>query len=165
MADSKEFGALTLKLTRLEAQLGPVGMEEALTVVGVQAQGDMIEAAVAALGPDRMFSGWKRLGRLETDLRVAPSEFTIIPKPYGGWIVADKGRRPGSVAPSRRSRSTTILKTPWGPRTYTVEKPLKIGPSPGKNALTHGKLLIRQRSGKRMEFQVQKYLRKEFTGG
>lgn len=164
MADSQEFGALTLKLTRLETELGPLGMEKALTIVGVKAQGDMLEVAVASLGPDRAFSGWKRLGSLESDLRVAPMEFSIIPKPYGGWIVADKGRRPGSVAP-KRARNVTILKTPWGPRTYTVEKPLKIGPSPGKNTLTHGKLLIRQRSGPRMELEVQKAIRKDFGGG
>lgn len=162
---AEEFGALTLKLSQVEAKLGPVGMERALTVVGVKAQGDMLEAAAVSLGPDRSFSGWKRLGALGSALRVGPAEFTIIPTPYGGWIVADKGRRPGSVAPSRRARNTTILKTPWGPRTYTVDKPLRIGPSRGHNTLTHAKMLIRSRSSQRLEFEIQKYLRESFQSG
>lgn len=159
-----EYGALTLKLQQIEEKLGPVEMTKALAVVGVKAQADMVEAIVPALGPDRQFSGWKRLGTVGTDLRVELSQFTIIPKPYGGWIVADKGRRPGSVAPKRGNRDPVILKTPWGPRTYYKSNPMRIGPTQGKNSLQIGKFLIRTRSGPRMELEVQKRIRESFRG-
>lgn len=160
-----EFGALTLKLNQIEAKLGPVEMTKALAVVGVKAQGDMVEAIVPALGPDRQFSGWKRAGTAHTDLRVEVSQFTVIPKPYGVWIVADKGRRPGSAAPSRgKTKNPAILKTPWGPRTYYKATPLRIGPTRGKNSLTIGKTLIRTRSGARLELEIQKRIRETGIG-
>jgi hypothetical protein len=155
-----EFGALQLQMSELVDGLDKEWMHKILLEVGIESQGDFLLAAAAALGPDRKFSGWPRLGSLETDMKVFGTLLTITPVPYGGWIVADKGRRPGSVAPSRRSkRDPVILNTPWGPRTYSKATPLRIGSSPGKNALTHAKTLVRASAGRRVDLGVQKMIR------
>lgn len=148
-----EFGALTIYLDRVSEIFSPPEMHRIMQVIGIQAEVDMLEAAALAVGTDLQFSGWKRLGRLGALIRVVGSELTVVPVPYGGWIVADKGRRPGAVAPRRRPQVT--MATPWGPRTYKRSKPLRIGSSPGKNALTHGKELLRLRCPERVDRQIQ----------
>lgn len=154
------LGAVVQRLNRAELALKPPELTEALRAVGLLAKNDMIEAIVPVLGPKRSFSGWKRLGKLDSLLKVGPQEFTISPVPYGGWIVADSGRRPGSVAPSRGNRLRVTLKTPWGPRTYLRGRPLRIGPTKGHRVLRIGSELIRARSAARLEREIQLRLRK-----
>jgi len=157
-AAQPEFGSLQLQLDRLQANLSPVEFIKVATPVGKAAQRDLVEVAKQAVGSDLMFSGWRRLGKLGSTFRIDGTAMVISPVPYGGWIVADKGRRPGSVAP-RRSRQVTF-KMPWGPRTYLAGKPLKIGASRGKNTLTAGKALIRLRTPARVERIVRQQIKK-----
>lgn len=159
---AEEFGAIVQQMDEIIISLGPTQMQPIMHRIGVQAQRDMMEVLSTAIGPDHSFSGWKRLGKLSTNLRVEGPQFTIIPVPYGGWIVADKGRRPGSIAPKRKEIVTMAM--PWGPRTYARSKPLKIGPTKGKDVLTKSRILIQLRSPIRLENEIERILRRVVRG-
>lgn len=156
-----EFTALNAKFNRLQDALGPAGLKAALTDVGVQAKKDLTIEAIAAVGADAKFSGWKRLGKLTSGFDVIDTSVIVKPRPFGGWIVAERGRKT-TKAPKRRQR--VILATPWGPRTYTREHPLAIGRTGAKRSLTKATERIQRTSPERFDAALQKQLREVFNG-
>ena len=156
-----EFVALQAKLSRVAEALGKEGMKHALTQVGIAAKKDMDIEAVAAVGADAKFSGWKKIGKLTSGFDIVDTSVVIKPRPSGGWIVAEDGRK-ATTAPKRRKRA--ILNTPFGPRTYTKQHPLRIGRTRGKQALTKATNRIQQHAPEIYEAALQKELREAFDG-
>lgn len=156
-----EFTALRAKLGRISDALGPAGMRAALTDVGVQAKKDLAIEGAVAVGADLRYSGWKRLGAVKSGFDIDGTTVIVKPRPFGGWIVAEKGRK-HTTAPKRRK--TVVLATPWGPRTYTREHPLAIGATRGKGALTKATERIQRSSPQRYDEALQRQLRELFGG-
>lgn len=147
MADASGLGELNVFLGELEESISPIAQVNILKGLELQAKAAMYEPLVAALGTDRRFSGWPRLGSLDVHTQALPvgngAEMRVRPTPYGGWIVAERGRQAGSIAPKRRR--TVVMAMPWGPRTYLAGKPLVVGRAPGHRVLTKGVILLRLR--------------------
>src|SRR5207344_1025260 len=99
------------------------------------AKKDLTIEAVRAVGGDLRYSGWKRMGKLSSGFDVVDTSVIVKPRPFGGWIVAEHGRK-STVAPKRRARA--VLNTPWGPRTYTRDSPMQIlKRTPAKHSLSN----------------------------
>lgn len=145
MAEDSGLGQLSVFMGELEESLSPVAQLNIFKGLELQAKAAMYEPLVAALGADRRFSGWPRLGSLDVHTQALPigngAEMKIRPTPYGGWIVAERGRQAGSIAPRRRR--TVVFGMPWGPHTYLAGKPLIVGRAPGHRVLTKGVALLR----------------------
>jgi len=157
-----EFQALQAKFGKLADALGPAGMKAALTDIGVQAKQDLALEAAAAVGGDLRYSGWKRMGKLSSGFEIDGTSVIVNPRPAGGWLVAESGRKP-TVAPKRKARA--VLNTPWGPRTYTKGSPLSIGRTRGKNSLTQATERIQKTSPARYDEALQKQLSEVFSVG
>jgi hypothetical protein len=157
-----EFTALQAKFGKLADALGPAGMKAALIDVGVQAKKDLAIEAEHAVGGDLRYSGWKRMGKLSSGFDIDGTSVIVQPRPIGGWLVAEHGRKK-TQAPKRRA--VAILNTPWGPRTYTKSQPLNIGRTRGKDSLTHATERIQKTSPARYDEALQKQLSEVFGRG
>jgi hypothetical protein len=157
-----EFAALQAKFSRVADALGPAGSKAALTDVGVQAKKDLQNEAEHAVGGDLRYSGWKRMGALKSGFEVEGMSVVMNPRPAGGWLVAEHGRKP-TQAPKRRGR--VRMKTPWGPRTFTKSEPMGIGRTSAKHSLTKATERIQKSSPQRYDEAVQKQLKEVFSVG
>ena len=166
---SKDFVELGNKLQRVAH-----GFEDprVLKAAGIAGKKAALDEAAKAVGGDRAFSGWRkgRPVRLGAGFDITGrGEVTTKLRPYGVWVVAEKGRKPSDarVLPKRARRRAArgrggnaqpALSTPWGPRASV---------SRGKG--THGRDAIRKafkgvrvESTKAAEREVKRVLREVF---
>lgn len=156
-----EFSDLNRKLGRVVDTLDGTAMRTVLTDVGVAAKRDLRTEAERTVGTDLKFSGRPRGGKLSSGFEVTSNtSITVSPRPYGLWVVADRGRK-ATTAPRRGKKgSVVVMKTPWGPRSYTKASPLRIGRTRGHRTLTLAREQIEQETPKRIFEGVQRELRK-----
>ena len=159
-----EFADLSRKLGRAVDVLDGTAMRTVLTDVGVAAKKDLRVEAERTVGTDLKFSGWPRGGKLSSGFEVTSNTtLTLSPRPYGVWVVADRGRK-ATTAPRRGKKSSVVtMKTPWGPRSYTKASPLHIGRTRGHRTLTLARERIEQETPKRVFTGVQRELRKAWV--
>jgi hypothetical protein len=138
-----QFDPLISRLGRIADTLEGTSLRASMDRVGVMAKGELRGSATDTVGGDLKFSGWPRGGKLSSGYEhTGPGQITVNPRPYGLWVVADRGRR-GAVAPKRKTRVT--MRTPWGPRTFTRANPMRIGSARGHRTLTTGRDTSRRR--------------------
>jgi len=169
-----EFVALARKLDKISDAVGPVGLKTALRYVADEARRDVLREGVAAVGSDLKYSGWPRLGTLGAPYKITGTTITLTPKPAGGWIVAEQGRR-STKAPSRasaggkrlkgeRKRDSVNMLTPWGWRSYSKEHPMRIGNTRAKKTLTKATRTIQSHSPARLQTELHRQLTGIFRG-
>jgi hypothetical protein len=155
-----DFDALLGKLEQLSGVLDGPDMGRVLKDVGVENKRILIDAAKEAIGSDQRMSGWRRAGRMTAGFDVVGNtQLVMKPRPYGLWIVVDRGRRT-TTAPRRRARMT--IPTPGGPRTFTRASPLVIGSTRGKRTLTLARERIERESPVRVFEGVQREMRRKW---
>jgi hypothetical protein len=155
-----DFDALLGKLEQLSGVLDGPDMGRVLKDVGVVNKGILNQAAQDAVGSDQRMSGWRRAGRMTAGFDVVGNtQLVMKPRPYGLWMVADRGRR-ATTAPRRRARMT--IPTPGGPRTFTRANPMVIGSTRGKRTLTIARERIERESPVRVFEGVQRELRRKW---
>jgi len=155
-----DFDALLGKLEQLSGVLDGPDMGRVLKDVGVENKRILIDAAKEAIGSDQRMSGWRRAGRMTAGFDVVGNtQLVMKPRPYGLWIVVDRGRRT-TTAPRRRARMT--IPTPGGPRTFTRAAPLVIGSTRGKRTLTLARERIERESPVRVFEGVQREMRRKW---
>jgi hypothetical protein len=162
---SGDFAPVLRRLERVENALGGQAMRAVLTAdVGVPAKRDLHLEAVRTVGEDLRFSGWPRARQMTSGFDVVgDTSIELNPRPYGVWRVAEAGRK-STTAPRRgRATRTVILRTPYGPRTYSRERPLHIGATRGHRTLTVARQRIEAETPTRMFQGVQRELRKAWT--
>ena len=150
---------LAAELRALAAAVSGPALRAAMTRVGVEAKKDVTEAARRDLGPDAAFSGWRTRGASRRAMALSsgfeqPSDSSLVltPRPTGPWRVAESGRLRTSAPKARgakRQRRVATYATPWGPRSFTSENPLRIGPTAGKGTWTAAVRLVEDRSVER----------------
>ena len=83
------FEAVGAHFDRVSKMLSPAGLRVSLTAIGEMAVEELDRSAVEAIGGDRMFSGWKRLGQLTATVKQSSQGVSVFPSPAGGWVVAE----------------------------------------------------------------------------
>jgi hypothetical protein len=131
--ESFGFDIAQRKIERMADTMSGASMGRILTDVGVQTRPIFETSAAEWAGTDRRLSGWPRAGVMGVGFDVTPKALTMKPRPYGLWIVGDRGRRSTTI-PKRRARVT--VNTPGGPRTFLKSDPLVIGSTRGHRTLT-----------------------------
>lgn len=151
---------LQAKIGRLQDALDGSAIQDITQKVALAAKRDAETELDSDLGSDRRFSGWSRV-RLSVgfDLR-SGHEAVVKPRPSGPWSVLDGGRKAGARVPKRRSKVT--LSTPYGPRTYTRDNPLRLGSTRGKDTWKRATTVIGRETPGRVHKEVQDVLRKVF---
>lgn len=127
--------------------------------VSLAAKKDAESSLESAIGADRRMNGWRRvkLG-VGYDL-TSDTSSELKSRPNGPWKVLEYGRTPGAAAPKRGS-GNRVLRTPWGPRTYSRAKPLRIGGSPAKHTWSNAVTNIEQETPKRALDLIVEMLKK-----
>lgn len=123
--------------TQLAHKLGKVGAKfdgssmRAMTArAAKKAQTDIEKRLSLDIGGDRSMSGWRPKAKLSVGYDIiGDHEARLTGSPAGRWVVVERGRKAGRVVPNAKGRQT--LRTPWGPRTFTKDNPLHVGPTKG----------------------------------
>lgn len=136
------FDRVNAKLGRMADTMSGATMKKILTDVGVEARPVFERHATAFAGPDRKLSGFERGGVMGVGFDATPTVLTMKPRPYGLWILGERGRRSG-VIPKRKARVTVA--TPWGPRTFLKSAPMELGSTRGHRTLTDAREEAQQR--------------------
>jgi hypothetical protein len=130
-----EFSPLLAKLDNFAQLFDGRGMERALTEVGLKGKKVLLETAADWAGADRRLSGWPRAGQLSAGFDVTASGVVFKPRPYGLWVVGDRGRR--STTAPRRGKGTRRISFPDGEvRSASKSAPIRIGGTRGHQILT-----------------------------
>lgn len=138
-----EFAPLLHKLDNLKQVFDGAGMDRALTEVGMKGKKVLLDQAQSWAGPDMRLSGWPRGGKLSAGFDVTSSGVVFKPRPYGLWIVGDRGRR--QTTTPRRGKGVRRLS--FGPdevRSATRTQPIRIGGTRGHQVLTIARKQIEQ---------------------
>jgi hypothetical protein len=145
-----DLDPLKRRVDAIERALDGTSMRTALTRVGMSAKRELSDEGMKAIGDDLRMSGWKRGGKLNSGFDLtSDTSLAITPRPYGLWMVVERGRRE-TTAPRRGRPRTVVLRTPFGPRTYSHERPLRIGATRGRRSLT----IARERNERTAPTQV-----------
>lgn len=156
-----EFAPLLRKLENFQKVLDGPGMERALTGVGMKGKKVLLDAAESWAGADRRLSGWPRGGQLSAGFDVEPHRVVFKPRPYGLWVVGDRGRR-ATTAP-RRGKVKRVVRFSFGEdevASATKANPMRIGPTRGHQILTIARKQIQQDAPGWLFEQVQAEARK-----
>ncbi len=137
------FEVLLQKLQNFAEILDGPQMDAALTEVGMKGKTVLLDAAADWAGPDRRLSGWPRGGQLSAGFDVTPSGLVFTPRPYGLWIVGDRGRRE-TAAPKRGKGVRRLSFGPDEVRSATRTQPIRIGGTRGHQVLTIARKQIEQ---------------------
>jgi len=167
------FAEFATKLDRLNPRLlSPEAQRRLASRVGVAAKRDVSDAVRGDLGGDEFMSGFTYRGAARKPVKFA-SGFTIRadnvvvlkPRPAGPWSVLEDGRkatRAPKAAGAKRRRRVATYGTPWGPRSYSSDRPLLIGPTQGKHSFRKASVVIARRTPDRVRAEVSKALREVF---
>jgi len=142
-----EFAPLLHKLDNLKQVFDGAGMDRALTEVGVKGKKVLLDQAQSWAGPDMRLSGWPRGGKLSAGFDVTSSGVVFKPRPYGLWIVGDRGRR--QTTTPRRGKGMRKLAFPdGGVRSASKTNPISVGATRGHRVLTISKEQIEREAPK-----------------
>jgi len=142
-----EFAPLLDKLDNLKQVFDGSGMERALTEVGLKGKKVLLDGAAGWAGEDRRLSGWPRAGQLSAGFDVTSSGVVFKPRPYGLWIVGDRGRR--QTTTPRRGKGMKKLAFPdGGVRSASKANPIPVGATRGHRVLTIAKQQIEREAPK-----------------
>lgn len=148
------------KIDRLQDALDGSAIADITKRVAMDAKRDAESELDSDLGSDRKFSGWSRV-KLGVGFELKSGHSAgIKPRPSGPWSVLDGGRKGGARVPKRRAKVT--LSTPYGPRTYKRDNPLRLGPTRGKDTWKHATTVIARETPARVHREIQDVLRKVF---
>lgn len=130
-----DLAGFDAKLQAIDNDLSGPSLRSVVDRLGERAEDDMNDVVRRDVGPDRRMSGWPV--KLDVGMVVTgegEATLTASPGSGGAWAVLEDGREAGATAPKNVARVT--LRTPHGPRTFTKGRPLKIGPTKGKQTAT-----------------------------
>ena len=167
MTGDVDFARVGRKIARTQSALTGAELRRIMIRVvgrsnnpGDDAKGDIREAVRDDFGADLAMSNWRRNRPVQlkaSDRFLSSHEVAVTPSPKGGpWQVAEDGRRGGTSVPRRRRRVT--LATPWGPRTFTRENPMTLGPSRPKRTWSKAARKIEARTPPRVEDEMRQIL-------
>lgn len=153
------FEVLLQKLQNFAEILDGPQMDAVLTEVGMKGKTVLLDAAAEWAGPDRRLSGWPRAGQLSAGFDITPSGVVFKPRPYGLWIVGDRGRRE-TAAPKRGKGVRRLSFGPDQVRSATRTQPIRIGATRGHQVLTIARKQIEQDAPRWLFESVQAEARK-----
>lgn len=156
------FEVLLRKLESFAEILDGPKMADALDEVGMKGKKVLLDAAAEWAGPDRRLSGWPRGGQLSAGFDHTPGGIVFKPRPYGLWIVGDRGRR--ETAAPKRGKGVRRIAFPDGEfRSATKSQPIRIGATRGHQVLTIARKQIEQDAPRWLLDAVRAEARKVWT--
>ena len=140
-----EFTATLAKLDNFAQLLDGRQLDRSLHKVGAKGKTVLLDAAASWAGADRRLSGWPRAGQLSAGYDMVPGGLVFKPRPYGLWIVGDRGRRQTSAPRRGKGGRVARMSMPDGEfRTGTKVQPIRIGATRGHQILTIARKQIEQ---------------------
>lgn len=157
---SGDFAPILDKIDNLKQVIEGAPLDRALTQVGMKAKAVFLESAESWAGSDRRLSGWKRGGQLSVGFDVEGQRVIVKPRPYGLWVVGDRGRRETSAPRRGKGKNVRISFGPNEVATASKAGPIRIGSTRGHQIYTLARKKVEREAGDWLFTEVQREVRK-----